>query len=152
MTADAADRPDVIDPVPSFAARRAALFARPGLSGDELCRAYAAEADDWLTRLLLKASDGNVKGLALLAAGGYGRGELAPGSDLDVVLLHDRRKDVARIADAIPASDRDGAVHPGRRGGHHKRDYLLRAGQHRWPCPFKSGIREPLAPDVCTPE
>ncbi|WP_322777741.1 [protein-PII] uridylyltransferase [Frankia sp. Cas4] len=41
-------------------------------------------------------------GVALVAVGGYGRGEPAFGSDLDLVLVHNgRRDDIARLADAI---------------------------------------------------
>ncbi len=85
----------------SLKARRRALLDRPGLTGIELCRAFAAEADDWLAGLLHRATEGHVDGLALLAAGGYGRAELAPGSDLDVILLHNGRRDVSVIAEAL---------------------------------------------------
>jgi [protein-PII] uridylyltransferase len=68
--------------------------------GLDWCRRHSDATDDWLRALFHDATGNDSSGIALVAVGGYGRAELFPGSDLDVVLLHERR-DVATIADRI---------------------------------------------------
>jgi len=80
---------------------RQELLERTDLHGDDFCHALAGAADTWLSGLLDHAADGDLRGLGLVAVGGYGRGELCPGSDLDVVLVYEGRRDVSAIADAV---------------------------------------------------
>jgi [protein-PII] uridylyltransferase len=65
-----------------------------GASGEESVRGHAAFMDGFL-RLLFQLADTEVRShghphtpLVLVALGGYGRGELHPSSDLDLMLVH----------------------------------------------------------------
>ncbi|HUY06020.1 MAG TPA: [protein-PII] uridylyltransferase [Acidimicrobiales bacterium] len=62
---------------------------------------YARVCDQWLSSLFEEATEGTSRGCALVAVGGYGRGELTPGSDLDLVLLHKGRRHHEEIANTI---------------------------------------------------
>lgn len=82
-------------------AARAALLEDRSLRGSAWCERYAGVWDEWLGSLLAEAAGGEMSGIALLAVGGYGRGSLAPGSDVDLVLVHDPKRKVGEIADVL---------------------------------------------------
>ena len=88
------------------------LKALPGLGRGE----RVAALDGWLGELLAEAVAGTppprrrrggppprtgTEGIALVAVGSLGRREPAPHGDLDLVLVHDDRPEIAAVADAL---------------------------------------------------
>ena len=88
------------------------LQALPGLSRTERVQAL----DAWLAGLLADAVAGTpparqrrgaapprtgTEGIALVAVGSLGRRELPPHGDVDLVLVHDGRPEIAAVADAL---------------------------------------------------
>ena len=71
--------------------------------GTQLCHAISDHTDEWLRELFANATAdiSRRERCALLAVGGYGRRELAPFSDLDVVLIHDKVKRIDDIASKL---------------------------------------------------
>ncbi|MEQ6903290.1 [protein-PII] uridylyltransferase [Nocardioides sp. YIM 152588] len=64
-------------------------------------RAVRTDAADALCQKAYAGADGPDCGVALVAVGGYGRGELAPYSDLDLVLVSDEGVDTAELAQQV---------------------------------------------------
>jgi [protein-PII] uridylyltransferase len=79
------------------------LDALASLGGLQLCRALSDVTDTWLQQVFAEAIADVKKSddIVLLAVGGYGRQELAPQSDLDVLLIHKSVKSISDIASRI---------------------------------------------------
>ena len=95
-------------PTPAdYSAKKDELLASWGVdtaaSGGQFCGGLADLTDGLLVHLFDDAcAKVGVRGdVALIAVGGYGRGELAPFSDLDVLLLHRNVKKIDELASAI---------------------------------------------------
>jgi [protein-PII] uridylyltransferase len=106
-------RPRLLTPCSTPGGSRSFLPPPPGLVSAPLRDAFRDAYDEWLQA---QFADGlalvdRPDGVALVAVGGLGRGELAPHSDLDLVLLHDgHTSGVAKLADSLWYPIWDGRV------------------------------------------
>ena len=84
-----------------FLTVRGAIIDDETVTAAERRSALVELSDAWLRSLFDSLPRTQTAGMALVAVGGYGRRELLPYSDLDVLLLHGDGGDVAAVANGV---------------------------------------------------